>query len=276
MTEIPTPVEIATPSRRYTPVGRCIYCGAFSNKLTLEHIIPFGLAGNALLLPKASCKTCESITGGFEQSCLRTILGPFRLRVGTPTRNPKERPSELPLTLAKQIAGQRPIELATILVPTQEFPLAFIGLRLRPAGVLSGKDPTGMVDGEGWVRCNEEEMRKYLPKDVDKSAEGYGLRLGRIKPVTFARLLAKIAHSYAIAETGFGSFRPLVTNLILGKTDTLSQWVGGEWDIPPATQAAFELKKYPLSANGKNYLMVNVRLFSFYETPQYHVVVGEI
>ena len=77
-----------------------------------------------------------------------------------------------------------------------------------------------------------------------------------------------LAHSYSIAEIGFGSFRPLVTDLILGKTDTLSQWVGGEWDIPPATQAAFELRRHTLSANGKNYLIVNVRLFSFFGTPR--------
>ena len=177
----------------------------------------------------------KSITGGFEQKCLRTILGPFRLRVGAPTRNPKERPSELPLTLARQdVPGQRPTELETVLVPTQEFPIAFIGLRLREARLLRGEDPIGNVDGELWAKYNTDEVKKYIP---DGTTESRGVKIGKFNAFVFARLLAKIGHAYATAECGFGSFRPLATNLILGKTDTLSQWVGGEWDIPPATKA---------------------------------------
>ena len=65
MHEIQSDIDLSKfQSRRYAPVGRCIYCGAFSNALTKEHIIPFGLAGNALVLPKASCQTCAAITGG--------------------------------------------------------------------------------------------------------------------------------------------------------------------------------------------------------------------
>jgi len=272
MSEIVSSVTFANPNRLYAPVGRCIYCGVFSNKLAREHTIPFGLAGNALLLPKASCKTCESITGGFEQTCLRTILGPFRLRLGAPTRNPNERPTKLPLTLARA-EDRTPIPLETILVPTHEFPIAFIGLRLREARILQGKEPLGSVDGEVWTRFNTDEIKRYVPSGT---TEPRGVKLGKIKPITFARLLAKIGHAYAVVESGFASFRPLVTDLILGKTEEMSQCVGGEWEVPPAKQAAFELRLERRAVHGRNFLLVHIRLFSFFETPQYHVVVGEL
>jgi len=78
-----------------------------SNKLNDEHIIPFGLAGNAYVLKKASCTSCGSITGKVEQACLRRMLGPFRIRVGSPTRNPKERPEKIITSLHKKDRRKR-------------------------------------------------------------------------------------------------------------------------------------------------------------------------
>lgn len=279
MTGISVPVDLSAPPKRYAPVNRCIYCSVYSGQLTLEHIVPYGLAGNALLLPKASCKTCESITGQFEQICLRTILGPFRLRFNSPTRNPKDRPATLPLVLATAIDSE-PIPLQTITVPVPEFPMAFVGLRLRRARILDGKEPLRLrddesqtaVDGEIWGKSSPEDMARYVPQGIKMD---YGFQLGKIQPVAFAKQIAKIAHAYAVAELGLNAFRPLATELILGKTDTLSQWVGGEWEIPPPSDALFDLRLEKISSKGKNFLLVHVRLFSFFGTPQYHVVVGE-
>lgn len=279
MTGISIPVDLSTPPKRYAPVNRCIYCRVYAGNLGLEHIVPYGFAGNSLLLPKASCKTCESITGRFEQTCLRTILGPFRLRINSPTRNPKDRPTRLPLVLASAM-GSEPIPLQTITVPTPEFPMAFVGLRLRRARILDGKEPLRLrgneqetaVDGEIWGKSAPEDIAKYIPKGIKID---YGFQLGKIQPITFARQIAKIAHAYAVAELGLGAFRPLATNLILGKVDTLSQWVGGDWEIPPPSEALFNLKLEQVTSNGRNFLLAYVRLFSFFGTPQYHVVVGE-
>ncbi len=68
----------------YSAIGRCIYCGAENVTLTDEHIIPFGLGGN-WILPKSSCKACATITGQFEQFCLRSMLGNTRIRLNLPT-----------------------------------------------------------------------------------------------------------------------------------------------------------------------------------------------
>src|SRR5207248_3121126 len=70
---------------------------AHSNKLSLEHIIPFGIAGNSLMLPKASCQSCAKITSQVEQACLRHLWWPLRTRMGAPTGQPKERPTTFKL-----------------------------------------------------------------------------------------------------------------------------------------------------------------------------------
>jgi hypothetical protein len=77
----------------FAPVGRCIYCGS-TDSLSDEHIIPFALGGD-LILPEASCSCCRKITGQFEQTCCRLIMGPTRIRMKIQTRRPKERPDRL-------------------------------------------------------------------------------------------------------------------------------------------------------------------------------------
>ena len=60
----------------YQPVWRCIYCGAAPTRkgaLGKEHIIPQGLGGT-LILPRASCRSCEDITKRIEK--VHTYLGP--------------------------------------------------------------------------------------------------------------------------------------------------------------------------------------------------------
>jgi len=46
------------------------------------------------------------------------------------------------------------------------------------------------------ARINEEEFRKYAPGDKD------GFRIAPMNPDAYARMLAKIAHAYAVAELG--------------------------------------------------------------------------
>lgn len=71
-------------------LGVCIYCGG-TNDLTDEHVVPFGLAKNSLILPKASCKACASLTSFVEMGFLREGLGILREKFGSPTRRAKRR-----------------------------------------------------------------------------------------------------------------------------------------------------------------------------------------
>jgi hypothetical protein len=83
----------------YRPIWFFIYCSdgrikeTTKGKLGAEHIIPFGL-GSVMILPRASCKKCGKITGKIEESCLRMMLGPTRIRMSLPTRNPDDLPTD--------------------------------------------------------------------------------------------------------------------------------------------------------------------------------------
>jgi HNH endonuclease len=76
----PIPQFVRSPTHRYPEVGVCIYCGS-TNQLEDEHIVPFGLGGNAIL-PAASCRTCAVVTSRFELSVLRGPMRPIRVALG--------------------------------------------------------------------------------------------------------------------------------------------------------------------------------------------------
>jgi hypothetical protein len=264
------PLQIASPPKRYPPVGRCIYCGTYSNKLQLEHIIPFGIAGNSLLLPKASCKTCAHVTSQIEQACLRHLWWPFRARMGAPTGQPKERPATFKLRRLTKIDSDIRV-IGESDIRAGEYPLNYVALLLQPPGILAGREPTTNLEGQFWARYSVDEMRKFINDDE-------GMLMAKITPNTFARMLAKIGHAYAVAENRF-KFRPLLLDLILGKTETANYWVGGELEIPPISSEPLlhDLRGRRCTVNGlRTYLVVDIRLFAFFETPFYHVVVGEI
>jgi hypothetical protein len=78
---IPGKISIIIPpsmeTKKYPPVGACIYCGTKEPPLTEEHIIPFAI-GDKILLPAASCHKCCDTTKKFEQFVQRTMFDPIR------------------------------------------------------------------------------------------------------------------------------------------------------------------------------------------------------
>lgn len=251
----------------YRPVWSCIYCGggvikhATKHKLGAEHIIPFGLGG-VQILPRSSCKKCESITGAIEQTCQRMMLGPTRIRLGLPTRNPDERPTELPLVLTD---GKK---IETRLVSASEFPLIIPGLILPAPGILLGEKPHDRLVGEFWCLRENSSSEKFL-------TPGNGFKLASFNNHIFMQMLAKIAHSYAVAEWGLHSFRPFLLDLIAGNSQTASFWVGGNGPVKPPDVGGLhrlELKRELLL--GTEYVVAYIRLFANFGAPEYRIVVG--
>jgi hypothetical protein len=263
------PLQIVSEKKRFPPVGRCIYCGTYSNKLELEHVLPFGIAGNAMLLPKASCRTCASITGKVEQACLRHLWWPFRTRIGAPTGS--KRPETFTFRRGKSVDG-RLVLLGSSDISADEYPINYVALLLQPPGILAGRLPTDEFEGQFWTAFSAEEMDAYVGDDE-------GMVLGPINPNTFARMLAKIAHAYAVGYYGYGTFKPLILDLILGKTETANYWVGGDIKLPAAhtEQVLHDMHGGYWSVDGlKTYLVVTIQLFAFLQSPIYHIVVGEV
>lgn len=275
MALVVAPIEIVTPPKRYSPVGHCIYCGAYTNQLSKEHIIAHGLAGDSLILPKASCRACAEKTRDSETACLRHLWWPFRTRIGAPSSG-KQPPTEFRIRQMKvtgtsadgTIAYEKEAETT---VSPMDFPFIFLTYKFQFPGLVVGRDPDSDVDYEMVCRMNEEEVRKFIPGDKA------GMRLAPVDIVSFSRMLCKIAHAYAVAELGCSSFFPVLTRFIRGRPLRQAwHWIGGDTATPTAEQHLHDIQLSVPTVNGKAYVMVSIRLFSFMGSPRYHIIVGEL
>src|SRR3546814_12589159 len=75
---------------RLPPPGQCIYCGNSKSNLRHEHVIPYALAANTMILEKSCCETCQNVIQRYEQEVLKKQLGVFRTQVDAPSRSRKK------------------------------------------------------------------------------------------------------------------------------------------------------------------------------------------
>jgi hypothetical protein len=217
--------------KEYPSFGECIYCGAKADEveLTDEHIVPFSLGGNAVILD-GSCKVCAAETTRIENEVGRKVLLDFRTHANVQTRRKKRRPTELPFTYALADNEQR-----TMTVPIADHPyftpLPVWGL----PGLLQGKPPTAQFEHY------KAHVFYWIPPSMQQTL---GLKPGehaqlpfpefRINHEYFARAIAKIAYCQAVAQFGLHEFRRLVLpNLILGRYPCIPYFVGCKIDDPP-------------------------------------------
>jgi len=253
-------------SHWYPIINECIYCGRTEPPLELEHIIPLAFGGT-LLLPKSSCRACAKIINQqIETPVLSHEWGAFRSKRKFPTRNKKKRKKQMAIRGVDGTNLSIPIEHHSTPVPLYRF---------KEARILSGS-PRGNDNHHftaSMLSSTEEEMA--MQRRFPTWNQTHQILM---QPDRFARLLAKIAHGFAIAELGFGTFTPLNQDLILGRSNDYSFTVGGDWEIPPPVSGAnHDLKIEILFASTTlARIIVQIRLFPAAETPQYHVVTGEI
>jgi len=126
-------------------------------------------------------------------------------------------------------------------VPVREHPVSFAIPKLRQARALLGL-PEFISHGQTtdiWTYYDKDAVTKLQAKH--KAKEGK-IRIAAVQPLQFFRMIAKIAHSFAVAEFGVGKFKPLVTDLILGRSDNIEHFLGGQFVDIPATPNLHELK----------------------------------
>ncbi|MBA3075721.1 MAG: HNH endonuclease [Anaerolineae bacterium] len=249
----------------YSPIGHCIYCGSTEGDFSKEHIIPLGLGGN-FILPKASCPACGTITGEVERFCLKLMYGPLRNRLKLPTRHKKERSDNLPLELRKP-DGSKEFKI----IPSENFPAIAMGFNFPAPGILRNIKPNEACEGTLIAHYIDAELQEYM------KTEGLRVKLGSISILIFCQMLAKIAHSFAIANLGEKAFHPLLSDLILGKSITPQYLVGGDVSaiLPEQKNVLHDIFLQNCLSNGIEYTLVGIRLFAFMGMPRYHVVVGE-
>lgn len=255
---------------RMASVGTCIYCGTTAGRLTDEHVIPKGLGGT-LVLPQSSCDPCARVTSQFEMRVLRGFLDRGRRALGIKGRRGHKRmaPETVPQTFIQ--ADDSTIEVD---VPWDEgikvmhLPVFVLPRFLDPKRsmdpALSQLDIVA-VDTLHFGLGQGELVREY---------QAQGMRFeDRMDVWAFAKMLAKIAHSYHVAIHGAFPLEqsPLVP-IILGQRSDALNWIGTTLTdpLPSGGQALHLLQHLPLeSDDGGRGMAVRVKLFAGAPTPTY-------
>lgn len=261
------------PSEKYTSPDRCIYCGEKSN-LSDEHIIPFALGGN-LILEKSSCPDCATLTSAFELTCLRTMYGPLRLLYDLPTRRPKKRPKKLPL---KVKFNSNETEWQTILIDQKKFPFLVTFPYFETPGIVNGNqihESEGPKSKRFWIRGASPYYSFHeLMENLLVELKAYSIfPESKAEVPAFCKLLAKIAHAFAVAKIGLSGFNPFLKPLII--KDDLSHcmhYIGSIGNDEPPKSMLHDLNI--LEFNNINAILVKVRLLCKLGAPTYIVAVG--
>ncbi|WID96989.1 hypothetical protein QO058_01510 [Bosea vestrisii] len=88
------------------------------------------------------------------------------------------------------------------------------------------------------------------------------------------RMLAKIAHGYAVAELGYGNFEPYLLNIILGKPPMhLGHYVGGLFGDAPKGADLHEIRLSDFW--GSQHVAVEIHMFADRSLPKYLVIAGK-
>ena len=244
-------------------IGRCIYCGS-TEDLTKEHIVPYGLHGELLLL-KASCQSCQQITSLFEEYVQRKQFLLARSVLKLPTRKPENRPTEF------TFEGEKDGQKVTRTLPVDECPSFFIMLHLKKPGYITDYN---YEKGTNVIGCslhakNTEHIVETLGMDTINWTTVF-------EGTSFERMLAKIAYGMVVLQYGPDVLEECyVLPCILGEKDDVGKWVGSgrDFDELPRNKESYIIT-IRQKENGEVYVFI--RLFASFNTPEYLVIVDRL
>ena len=260
------------------PVDKCIYCESAEN-LSTEHVVPAGMRGR-VTLARATCESCRKSTHEIETKCMRDTLLGVRIKHAL-HQHPLERPATHPVEFTDWEDNKTVCE-----IPLAECPIVTVMPVFEWPGILRRVRPEDTTFGLLYphLSANSEELfQKLLRRPGVKSVEVFS---DAIEVAVFARWLAKISYSYAVACLGYDEIchSPL-RSMIRNGTLFFGHLVGGmnelrlpsqEFRLDARTSEFFsiELKDYPAS-DGNIYWATRVRIMPMLQTPTYFVIVGQ-
>jgi hypothetical protein len=149
-----------------------------------------------------------------------------------------------------------------------DHPLIIFTFEFLPPGILCGRPPQQRV-GVKFVTLHGPDFQKKF------SALGRGGGIERdIDSRALARMLAKIAHSFAVATYGLDTFTPFLPEIILDKSDNHQFYIGGSSvEFLPKHNAITSISAGVLH---DGLIIVHIRLFVSLGGPAYRVVVGRL
>lgn len=267
--------------KRVKSPEQCIYCATSVPPLTDEHVLPYALAGNSLILEKSCCVDCQRIIQPYEQEVLKKQLGDFRAQVDAPTRNRKSRPTSFSYEFVEVDDEARPIRaLGSRHVGLEDAPLA-IPLWTSPAPrLLRGTEPHVSDIGQPWTYVEMERATKLARLVAEEaSANHVAIKVGEVNRLHYYRALAKTAHAYACATCGPGTFEPMLLDIILNRSDDVAKFVGDSYlDASVAAHEADTMQVVLGEATdgpGKGLMVARIQLYPSLASPAHLVVVGK-
>lgn len=259
------------PAKTYKPIGSCIYCGS-TTELSDEHIIPLGLGGR-FVLPQASCKVCSKRTSNLERTCLRTMYGPLRLLYDLPSRRKHKRPETLQLKVKRTESS----DWEYVAVAQNQYPFLITFPYFEAPGALSStpeSDAAGPVTQRLWIRGASPhfDFFKLLHSLTQELGVHSLMPESQAEVSAFCSLLAKIAISYAKAETGVSTEGSKLARISLGEEMTnCMHYIGSAAEDEATSPSLHELS---LGRHAQsNSLLVRIRLLAMLGTPTYFVAI---
>lgn len=271
--------DLITVTTKRIDIGKCIYCGKIGVKLANEHIVPYGLHCDWVLL-KASCLECAKVTSNIEGHVLNKTIKVIRTALNMKSRRP--RAISFPLSIerdGKLYTEDVKIQDAWKVIP---FPIYDV-----PGHYYGNDQITGIqVQDIGLVELdnmNHEIGQKHSSKiigipnifyiDTEKNTCFLGPKYPGIE---FARMLAKIGYCYALTKVKIEDFIEIyVLPSILGQKNDVGSWVGCDEKNPMISSAnmAFSLKALIIKETKE--ILIRIKLLVLHkETPEYVVIVG--
>lgn len=277
-------MELKETLKKPSP-GRCIYCGDDQSKLTDEHVIPYALGGHAAILERASCEGCARTIQKYEQRILRGQLGAFRARIEAPTRNPKDRLTHQDVPFVEVDHNAQPIrDLGSRRYLLHETPFNLSVWQLAPPRIIGEQHTEAEHHGGPWTSIthvkSQRDLAMQLARKVaeETGAQHVAIKVDQIDRDDFLRFLIKTAHAYAVFEQGLNAFRPLTTEVILGRDNDLAHYVGGSPTNPQFDSDAANMTELSVGVltdgPAAGYTAVYIRLYPLLGTPPHVVVVG--
>lgn len=271
-----------SPARRLPSPQRCIYCGESGAKLTEEHVIPFAIGKNATILEGACCDVCQRIIQPYEQEVLKKQLGTFRAMTGAPTRNKKDLPKFINLPLVEfDEHGGFVRDLGIREIPIDEGPLILNLWQSPPPRILGESINPADAGGRPWWYVENSRAVPILQKAAGElGAAMIGIKRSKVNRLCYLRWLAKTAHAFVAAELGIDAFEPLLTDLILNRSDDVGQFVGdmaGVASLEGPTGHSFKITLGETPAElgpAGGLIVVFMQLWAELGSPPHLIVVG--
>lgn len=211
-----------------------------------------------MVLPDASCKVCAAMTSKTERTVLRGFMYEARVVGNFPSRRKKHRPRVLNTKLVNHDG-----DILEHSIPIEDAAAFLVLPKFARAAILSNEAPV-----KGITLIGQETLHFGTNvNELVRKRDAKGIQFtSTIHPVEFAKLVAKIAYGYLVAEIGvFPREETPLLKLVRGECDDIGNWIGSHKYVldveSKKPKHALGIVVLDGANNTRNYI-VQVKLFS--------------